>query len=168
MLAEYKTIIKQHWRKLAGREQKIIMAGITVVAILLLYTLLWEPFTNSITTSRRSVTSKQALAVWMQHAIPRLQVLRKSGLARKSIGDESLLTFLDSSSRKANMHSFISKLAQSTDQKQVTITLTQVPFDSLIAWLTSLWKSYGITVQAASFHTLPQAGMVRANLTVHK
>lgn len=159
--------IKKWWHTLASREQKIVAIGGTIATILIIYVLIWQPFSGAVNNAKKDMINKRNLVTWMQHATARITTLRKSGTIRQNIGNTSLLTFVDNSLRSNNLNRYVTQIKQADDNK-VSLNFNRAPFDELISWLTKIWQQDGINTTSATFQKTDKQGLVKTSLILSK
>ncbi|MCK4870123.1 MAG: type II secretion system protein M [Gammaproteobacteria bacterium] len=159
--------IKKWWHTLAAREQKIVTTGGTIAIILIIYTLIWQPFSSAVNNAKKDVINKRNLVTWMQHATARITALRANGNMRQNISNTSLLTFVDNSLRSNNLNRYVTQIKQA-DNSKVALNFNSAPFDELISWLTKIWQQDGINTTNATFQKTDNQGLVKVSLILSK
>lgn len=159
--------IKENLNSLASREQKMLIVGSIVCIILLGYLFIWRPFFEETATIREQVIAQKQLLQWMQVTAKEIKALHEQGFASKTIGDQSLLTFIDTSTDANQLDQFVSQIHQ-TNNNAVAINFNSVPFDSLLSWLTILWKQYNIKVISFSANPADKHGLTTIELILQK
>lgn len=156
--------IQQWWKNLNLREQVITGGGGAIAIVLLFYLFIWSPFTASLITTKNYVLYQQNLVAWMQQAEQKLQTLTATGNTIQKISNSDLLTTLDTTLKQHQLAAFMNGMQQ-TDNNTVLVRFNKVPFDSLIAWINSLWNNYEIKVQQINIIPKPEKnGLVAAQV----
>ncbi|PCJ49383.1 MAG: hypothetical protein COA74_05860 [Gammaproteobacteria bacterium] len=157
----YLTILKDKYQSLDAREQKILAAGILVVSIFILYTLIFKPMNDSISHLEKSNASNQQLLAWMAKSVASIKGTSSGNNVNKRKG-RSLNVIINTTASSAQIS--ISR-SQPRDNKQYQIWLDKAMFKDLLLWLNILHKDYGIYVNSINLSVTDIKGQVRVNLT---
>tara|TARA_R110002049_G_scaffold1062_5_gene7990 strand:+ start:4717 stop:5208 length:492 start_codon:yes stop_codon:yes gene_type:complete len=157
--------MKEWFGNLELREQQFVAAGAIVVALVLVWALLWLPFDRGHTNLQRSV------ADWQQ-SLSDLKAIAANQAAGDQGGsqparvqsDQSPLVIVDQTLREASLNSAV-KRRQPTPNG-IRVEFENVAFDQLIVWIGALNSDYGMVVQAGSFSLANRAGPGRINASV--
>lgn len=155
--------LEKRWNKLAVRERILVILGVIFVVVFLFYTLLLTPYNNYVKSLTADISNKSSLIQWMQNATTTITQLKTEGFEVKDIGDQSLLTIIDQSSRLNQIDRFITQLSQAGNNK-VNAEFNTVPFDDLMKWINKLWRKYGIQVNKATITPTNTPGLVKAEV----
>ncbi len=158
--------MKEWYAGLAQREKLIVTVGAALVALLLIYALLWDPLASRATSLQQSVTEQSALHAWMQDAAAEAQRLRAVGGGTGVNGGRSMLSVVDQTAKSAKLMGAVKRI-QPEGAELVRVTLEQAAFDDLMLWLGTLQRSYAIDVADLSIDRL-DAGRVSARLALRR
>ena len=158
-------MIREGWMSLTDRDRRIVLIGAVIAALLFFYVALLSPFFSSLAAARASVAHRTRLVQWMQNANQRIQSLRESGVVAGDIGNESLLAFVDHSLHENQLDTFVTHVKQ-TEDNHVAVSFNAVPFDTLIRWLTMVWKKYTLEVSGITIKSTDKIGMVQAEVVL--
>jgi len=151
---------------LAPRERLMVMAAAAVVALLLVYALIWAPLRGAYVDLRDNVAGQRDTAVWMQENAQLLARLKGSSAPAQGLGGQSLLSLADSTARAGGLASAL-KRVEPEGGDSVKVWLEGASFDQLIQWLGSLAERYGISADTVSMERVADAaGRVNARLTL--
>jgi general secretion pathway protein M len=159
--------MKDWLERLAPRERLMVMTAAAVVALLLVYALIWSPLRSGYLALQDSVAGQRDTAVWMQESAALLARLRGSGTgASKGLGGQSLLSLADSTARAGGLAAAL-KRVEPEGGNSVKVWLENAAFDQLVLWLGSLAERYGVSADTVSLERVADAaGRVNARLTL--
>jgi len=159
--------LRQYWEQLQARERRILSFGGAAAAVLLLYALVWDPFTSRIAQLENSVTAQRATLAWMQQAAVEARSLRSlRGSAGAGAGGRSLLALSDETAKAHGLGAAV-KRVQPDGQHTVRVWLEGAAFDDLLRWLDTVAGRHGIRIAALNVEHLPNTpGKVNARLTL--
>jgi len=157
--------VKDWFLGLEPRERRLVTAGGVVLALLLVYLVVWEPLAARYRQLQDSVAQQRETLAWMQQAAAQVKALQRSvpGGGRGLAG-RSLLSVVDQSARAGGLGAALKRLEPDAS-KGVKVWLEGVSFDQMILWLGNLSRQY--QVEVASLSIEPQgAGRVNARITL--
>jgi len=159
--------MKAWLESLAPRERMMVIAAAALVALLLIYALIWSPIRSGYLDLQDSVAGQRDTAVWMQESAQLLAQLKGSGTgAARGLGGQSLLSLADSTARAGGLASAL-KRVEPEGGNSVRVWLDNAPFDKVVEWLGSLAERYGINADTVSMERVTDAaGRVNARLTL--
>ena len=156
--------LKAWYLSLEQREQRILAAGAVFVLVMVLYLLLLAPYIAGRHRLEADIAQRQTEIAWMGPAAAQLQALRgqqPSGIP----SNQSLLAVVSRSAADAGF-SQVLKQAQTGNDGSVRVQMQGVGFDSLIRWLGTLRRQYGISVRDMTAQKTAAAGDVDTTLTL--
>jgi general secretion pathway protein M len=154
--------LRAWWSSLAERERRVLGAGGLVLALILLYLVVWEPLTAARQQRQVELQAARALAVQLEQlatAAPRAAAGPVAGAG------QSLLAIVDQSRKASAIDKPPSRLQPEGDDT-VRIWLEDVPFEALVRWLGDLHGRYGVRVDSADIDRESGPGLVSARLTL--
>ncbi|HZR37018.1 MAG TPA: type II secretion system protein M [Nevskia sp.] len=147
------------------REQLIVAAGALVVALALVYLVLWQPFALARDHAAAALGSSRALAARIEQIGAQAQQSHAAG-GQSVVGPEvSLLSAVDQASKDGILGKAPSRMQPDGD-KQVRVWIEDVPFDAVLRWMDDLQKRYGVRVDGVTLERRPAAGTVNARLSL--
>lgn len=156
--------MKAWWETLSMRERGLVAGGMTLVLILMIYALVWEPFQTSGRLLHQSVAEQRADLVWMRQAAGEVKRLSAAGNGSGSAADgRSLLTLVDQTARAAGLGPALKRLAPQGEDK-LSAQLDAVEFDQLIPWLGALEREHRIAIANLSVDRTGTSGRVNARV----
>jgi len=152
---------------LGTRERMILAAGGVLLIPLLMWALLWQPLAGSVDRLEDEVARQRETLAWMQRSAAEVKQLRGRGeTTAAGLGGRSLLAVVDESAGAAGLGSGVKRIEpESADA--VRVTLEGVAFDTVLVWLDTLGREFGVTAGMVSVEREPVPGQVRMRLTLH-
>jgi general secretion pathway protein M len=157
----------QRYQELQPRERLMVAVCAAVVALTLIYLLLWEPLANARSSAQANLAQQRATAQRLEVIAATVQKARASGQGQIIGRDQSLLTLVDQLAKSPQLGKAPTRL-QPEGEQEVRIVFEDVGFDALASWLSMLETQYAIHVTAADFERRAGAGLVNARLTVQR
>lgn len=155
--------MKEWWNNLSIRERQVVFFGSIAIFLILIYLILWQPFTNKIDNLRSQITKNKNLLIWMQSADKQMQTIVKESQTKTSKNNGSILGVVQSDINKSALKSNLTQLKQA-ENDTVQVTFQKVGFDNLMKWLIHLWQQDGLTVLQATITPGDSLGVVSADL----
>ena len=151
---------------LEPRERLMLAAGTALLALFLLYILLWSPLHSGYDAMRNTVEDQRATALWMQESAQTLMRLKSSsGNASQGLGGKSLLAVADSTARAGGLGQAL-KRVEPEGSDSVRVWLDEAPFDVLVKWLGTLSTIHGVNAESVTLERSDATGRVSARLTL--
>ncbi|HEU0195850.1 MAG TPA: type II secretion system protein GspM [Nevskiaceae bacterium] len=154
----------ERYRALQPQERKLVLAAAIVIAIALIYLIVWEPVADARHANRAALEAARATAAQIEslaplatHASDTHHVVTRNGA--------SLLTTVDLASRGVSGLSAPSRL-QPDGTNKVRIWFEHVSFKALTGWIRSLQAQHGIVVTDADITRDKAAGTVDARFSL--
>ena len=141
--------IKAYWLGLEPRERLILSVGGVVVAMILFYALVWQPWQKSIASMQKSIQTLRSDLVWVRQHAPIIKS-GGQGLKVKQQGqDQSLLSVVESTAKKNQLNKAIQQMVPTNDN-QVRVVLEDAGFNNWVKWIDELSTKYGVNVEQAN------------------
>jgi general secretion pathway protein M len=157
--------MKDWFYGLEPRERMMVAIGSALLALLLLYSVIWEPIASRYTGLQESVQAQKETLAWMQQAAAEIKALQHSGAGPgRGLGGRSLLAVVDQSVRSGGLGGTIKRI-EPDGTRGVKVWLEGVAFDPMILWLGSLSKTYQIETSIITLEPVGD-GRVNARLTL--
>jgi general secretion pathway protein M len=158
------TALRHYWDQLQPRERRILAAGGAATVLLLLYAMVWEPFTGKLTQLEASVAAQRTTLAWMQQAATEARGARAT--PSTGTGGRSLLALSDETAKAHRLGEAV-KRVQPDGQQTVRVWLEGAAFDDLLRWLDTLSTRHGIRIAALNVERIPATpGRVNARLSL--
>ncbi|KPK69352.1 MAG: hypothetical protein AMJ84_09700 [Acidithiobacillales bacterium SM23_46] len=154
---ELPTAVKNIWAQLAPRERWLVSVGAGVVAIVVLYTLLWIPMQRDLAKLRDAAPRAQQQLLWMRAQAPLAREFR----GRTAPSNTNLTTTIEQTASAQGLKPASIEL---DGTHGVRVKLEAVPFNAVITWLAGLQKNNGLLVDDAQIDAHTTAGLVNARI----
>jgi general secretion pathway protein M len=152
--------MKAWFTNLEPRERLLLLGGVAAALLIALWLGVMKLHTQT-EVLREAVASKQRLLVELARV--------GSGPATTAQGAQSnnqtLVVVIDGSARE---HGIALTTRRPDGPDGVQVAFSNVPFDMLLDWLVALEKQSSVAVEAASFTTAKQKGIVNGQLTLRR
>ncbi len=155
--------MREWFDNLEQREQLIVGAGAVLAALLFYWLLIWEPMARHAAELRAGMAESRELIAYLQEAEVEARRLGRNRPAAAS--GRSLLSTVDSSSKKAGLSEYIKRI-QPEGQDSVRLWIENAPFEPLANWLLQLQTQHGVILDNGSLDRADRAGAVKARLTL--
>ena len=147
---------------LQQRERAIVVGGAAAALVIVLWGFVLAPLRAETATLRTNVDTKQRLLV----EVARLESSQPGAVASARQGAEQTLVVIVSNT--ATTYGLGQPRTRATGPSGIDVTLQNVPFDSLMAWLVALHETYGVDVETASFNSARAPGLVNGQVSLHR
>ena len=159
--------MKQWWLSRTPQDRSTITFGAAALLLLLLYLLVWTPFSQKIEQKRMLVSGQKTTLNWMRERAVEVRMLKAIQAPAISSSQEALLTLVDKTAKQNRLRQQIQRLKPEGNDS-VQLWMEQAPFDALIKWLGNLSVQYGVTVESLNIERLETPGQVNARLNLHR
>lgn len=156
--------MKQYWANLQPRERHTVLGGGIVLALILLYGLVLDPFQQELSRLQKSVKTQTAELAWMQQASAQVKHLRGNSPAAGRVAGQSLMSVVDASARSTGLSGAIKQIKP--EGQGVKVRLEQAPFDDMLRWLEHLNSKQGVNVTGLVMERLAQPGRINASVVL--
>ena len=149
---------------LAPRERIMVLICAVVVALAVIWLLMWRPLDSRHDALRASVEDWETGLARLQ----RVAELRSSGGASDQplLGmNQTPVVIVDTTLRARGLSGALRR-SQPTTSTGIRVEFENVPFNSLVLWLGDLSSRYAMDVQAGSLSVPPRAEPGRNNATL--
>jgi len=159
-----KTLICDKWQSLTQNEQKIAGGLVVVVALLLIYSLLWAPGQKARQRLAIAIPQKQAQLALMKQQAGEIAALQSASSIAIS-NPQNLKATIENSAR-------LYKLAESSFQLEASqdgsmaLSLDAVKFNTWIAWMQALQSERHIRLERCQVEPGQFADTVRVKATL--
>lgn len=157
--------MREWFQELAPREQLMVSIAGVVAAAMLFFLLVWEPLLEESSRLDTDILDARELVLFMQQASAEAKSLGGGARRAPQANRRSLLSEVDSSSKRSGMESSITRI-QPEEQTRVRLWIEDARFDTLMAWLHQLQNRQGIVLENGSLDRDDKAGTVKARLTL--
>jgi general secretion pathway protein M len=162
-MKQYLEQFKVWWNARLPRERQILAAGAAVVAVLLFYSIVWNPVVKARHRAEVELRETRAFAHRLETIAVDVERMRGTASAA-STRNLSLLTAVGQAARQPELGKEPSRI-EPDGEKEVKVWIDDVPFDALVAWLQQTQTQFGIVVSSAELERKAD-GVVTARLSM--
>lgn len=123
-----------YWRRLQTRERRLIGVALVVVALVLVWTLVWEPLREARNAMADQLAAQRALVDWLDRIAPEVERLRDSRQPERTLAGQSTLAVIDEGARAAGLAGALKRI-EPGDGDEVRVVFEQAAFPDLMRWL---------------------------------
>ncbi len=157
--------MKEWFNNLKQREQLIVLTGSVVVAVYLLFVLLWRPMASSIDTLHRQNKAAEDTLAEVKQLVVTLSSLNAGGASQQSGSGESLTRVIDNSIKN---NSLTMSRFQPSSSGDVQVRFENSSFNNILAWLHDIEINHGVVVKDLSISPGSGSGIVNVSVRLRK
>ena len=155
--------MKEKWQQLSLREKRLVIITAIVVAVTLLYFMIWEPLQDGIETSRVRVNAQANTLQQIREQAAEAKQLRATKSRADTRGGGSLLVIIERTAQQKNLKSSLQKV-QPEGQDGVRVWVENAAFDQLIDWLALLENKNTIYVSEIIIERQNEPGRINSRI----
>jgi general secretion pathway protein M len=152
--------LKTWYSGLQERERRIVIIGAAVLAVMILFGGVLLPLRSAVSAAGRRAETRRADLAWMRVNAPEIQS-GASSIAHDT--GEAPVVIVDRASREAGLGEALK--ATQPSNNGVRVQLEAAPFDTMVTWLATLDKRYGLAIDSITVDRGTKPGLVNANVT---
>ena len=153
--------LRQWFMSLEKRERRVLGSGLVVLMAFILYVAVVSPYISHRRALTAEVQSQSALLAWMRPVASRIQASQGSQTA--ALPEGSLLGAVNATIARAGLAGALQQ-AQQSDDGTVRTQFKSANFDSLVNWLASLQRTYGVVANDVTVTRASGPGQVDASI----
>ncbi len=160
--------MKEWFNNLQTRERNWVLGTALILAVLLVYLLLWEPVTKKVTHLKNAVHAQQNQLTWMQQANQEIKALQ-AGSGDQPILNQgtSLINAVESSAKQTGIRETVTRIEPQGSDK-ISVELRATEFDRLIDWIGLLTNQYDAKITQFSASRTDAKGRVDARFILSR
>lgn len=158
--------LRGFWAGLSPRDQRVLTLGGIVLAVILLWLLIWEPLREARDAARLRVAAATTDLATMRAAAPQLQALA-GGTAPVVRDNRSLLALVDATARTSGVGEALLRV-EPVAGDQVRVYFQGAGFDALVVWLEELEVRQGVRLGDVSINRAAGVGRVDARMSLER
>ncbi|MBT2971424.1 MAG: hypothetical protein B6D72_18225 [gamma proteobacterium symbiont of Ctena orbiculata] len=159
--------MKEWWQSKTPQEHMAMIIGAVAVLLLLVYLLMWRPFTQALEKKALLVESQQITLNWMQDNLDLVRSLRSQQRGSGSSSNEALLTLVDKTAKRIRLRQQIQRIKPQGDNA-VQLWIEEAPFDTIMKWLGQLTLTHAIEIDSLTIDRQEKQGLVNARLVLQR
>jgi general secretion pathway protein M len=146
---------------LQEREQRVVAFGSVLLALIILIGGILMPLQSVLSSTVKGIETRREDLAWMRANAPEVRTL--GGQLPADTG-EAPVVLVDRVGREAGLAGALRGTQPST-AGGVRVQLEAAPFDTLVTWLDTLDRSYGLAIESITVDRTPTPGMVNASIS---
>jgi len=123
-----------YWRRLQARERRMIGIAAIVIALVMVWTLVWEPLRDARAELTEQLAGQRALVDWLDRVAPEVRRLRGERAPERTLAGQSTLAVIDQGARAAGLAGALKRIEPGTGD-EVRVVFEQAAFPDLMHWL---------------------------------
>lgn len=148
---------KDWWMSLDFREKQLVVAAGVLLVIGVIYFSIWNPIVTKLEKAKSKLDSAEKTLLWVENKSP--LIVNLGGGPTKPNKKIILSELMTETGKK-----FLIKFTRIVDKKQyVDVSVEDLDFNMLVAWLIFLKKNDAIIVQNIDVTKLKKPGYVKVN-----
>ncbi|MEW8509549.1 MAG: type II secretion system protein M [Candidatus Thiodiazotropha sp.] len=159
--------MKEWWQSKPPQEHMAMIIGAVAVLLLLVYLLMWRPFTQALEKKALLVESQQITLNWMQDNLDLVRSLRSQQRGKGAGSNEALLTLVDRTAKRIQLRQQIQRIKPQGDNA-VQLWIEEAPFDTIMKWLGQLTLTHAIEIDSLTIDRQEKQGLVNARLVLQR
>jgi general secretion pathway protein M len=153
--------LKAWYASLQQREQRVVAVGGVALGLMILLGGILLPLQSAVSrATQASITRREDLA-WMRVNAPEIRA--RGGDVLDDTG-EAPVVLVDRIGREVGLASSL-RGTQPNATGGVRVQLEAAPFDTVITWLDSLDRHYGLAIESITVDRTPTPGLVNASIS---
>ena len=153
--------LKAWYASLQQRDQRVVAVGAVVLALIILIGGILLPLQSAVSSAiKESETRREDLA-WMRVNAP--EIAARGGDLLADTG-EAPVVLVDRVGREVGLGSSL-RGTQPNATGGVRVQLEAAPFDTVVTWLDTLDRHYGLAIESITVDRTPTPGLVNASIS---
>jgi general secretion pathway protein M len=146
---------------LSQREQRVVAVGGILLALIVLIAGILMPLQTAVSSAAKGIETRREDLAWMRVNAPEVRAL--GGQLPADTG-EAPVVLVDRVGREAGLATAL-RGTQPNASGGVRVQLESAPFDTLVTWLDTLDRRYGLAIESITVDRTPAPGMVNASIS---
>lgn len=157
--------MREWLENLSSSERKAVLAGAAVLAVLLLYLVLWRPLDQRNRTLALELEQSQKDLTWMSAAALEVKALENSATRQQVKDDRTLIARVTAELKDGGLEA---SQVRPEGEERLRLNLEAVPFSRLLQTLERLQNGFGIQVREALVEPSNTTGLVDCRLLLER
>jgi general secretion pathway protein M len=153
--------LRTWYSSLEQREQRVVAGGAIVLALIVLIGGILLPLHSAVSSAKQGIETRRDDLAWMRLNANEVRTLGNSLPADTG---EAPVVLVDRVGREAGLAGAL-RGTQPNATGGVRVQLESAPFDTLVTWLDTLDRRYGLAIESITVDRTPAPGMVNASIS---
>jgi general secretion pathway protein M len=153
--------LKNWYASLQQREQRVVAIGAIALGLIILIGGILMPLQSAVSNAVKGTDTRREDLAWMRVNAPEVRDL---GAQLPADTGEAPVVLVDRVGREAGLASAL-RGTQPNATGGVRVQLEAAPFDTMVTWLDTLDRHYGLAIESITVDRTPAPGMVNASIS---
>jgi len=153
--------LKNWYASLQQREQRVVAIGAIALGLIILIGGILMPLQSAVSRAVKGTDTRREDLAWMRVNAPEV---RTFGAQLPADTGEAPVVLVDRVGREAGLASAL-RGTQPNATGGVRVQLEAAPFDTMVTWLDTLDRRYGLAIESITVDRTPAPGMVNASIS---
>jgi len=153
--------LRAWYASLQPREQRMVAFGAIALALIILVGGILLPLQSAVSNALQSGDTKRENLAWMRANAPEIRAAGNQ--FPTNAGTEPPVVLVDRVGREAGLASALR--GTQPNATGVRVQLEAAPFDTMLSWLDTLDRRYGLAIESITIDRNGAPGMVNASVT---
>jgi general secretion pathway protein M len=153
--------IRVWYAGLQQREQRVVAVGAVLLAVMIVLVGILMPLQSKLSRVAQDNETKRQDLAWMR---VNADEVRAAAAQIPANTGEAPVVLVDRVARESGLGAAV-RGSQPNGTGGVRVHLEGASFDTMVAWLATLDRRYGFSIDSITVDRTPAAGMVNANIT---
>ena len=153
--------LRNWYASLQQREQRVVAVGAIALGLIILIGGIIMPLQSAVSRAVKGSETRREDLAWMRVNAPEVSAF---GAQLPADTGEAPVVVVDRVAREAGLATAL-RGTQPNTTGGVRVQLEAAPFDTMVAWLDSLDRRYGLAIESITVDRTPAPGMVNASIS---
>jgi general secretion pathway protein M len=153
--------LKAWYGSLQQREQRVVAVGAFALGLIIIIGGILLPLQSAVSRAIQASETRREDLAWMRVNAPEI---RARGGDLPAATGEAPVVLVDRVGREAGLASAL-RGTQPNNTGGVRVQLEAAPFDTLVTWLDTLDRRYGLAIESITVDRTPAPGLVNASIS---
>jgi general secretion pathway protein M len=153
--------LKAWYASLQQRDQRVVAVGAVVLALIILVGGILLPLQSAVSSAIKGSETRREDLAWMRVNAP--EIAARGGDLLADTG-EAPVVLVDRVGREVGLASSL-RGTQPNATGGVRVQLEAAPFDTVVTWLDTLDRHYGLAIESITVDRTPTPGLVNASIS---
>jgi general secretion pathway protein M len=153
--------LKNWYASLQQREQRVVAIGAIALGLIILIGGILMPLQSAVSNAAKGTATRREDLAWMR---ANAAEVRSFGAQLPADTGEAPVVLVDRVGREAGLASAL-RGTQPNATGGVRVQLEAAPFDTMVTWLDTLDRRYGLAIESITVDRTPAPGMVNASIS---
>lgn len=153
--------LRNWYASLQQREQRVVAIGAIALGLMILIGGILLPLQSAVSSAVKGTDTRREDLAWMRANAPEV---RAFGDQLPADTGEAPVVLVDRVAREAGLASAL-RGTQPNATGGVRVQLEAAPFDTVVTWLDSLDRHYGLAIESITVDRTPAPGMINASIS---